>query len=410
MSAAGTLPLAGVRVVDMTTLAMGPLAAQILGDYGADVIKVESLAGDPFRQTLPSRSQGMGSVFLQFNRNKRSLAIDLKASGACDAFGRILSTADVLISNVRPSGMKRLGLDYAAVRALNPSLIYCVAYGFSEQGPYAGRPAADDSIQAMSGLVDLTARATGSYNYAASVIADKAVGLTLANAILAALIRRSRTGTGEYVETPMFESMVAFVMPEHMAGLTYLPANGPSGYGRIINAMRKPFATRDGHLCVLPYTTQQWRRFFRLIGRDDLADDAVLADPVARNARIAEFYEIIAQAMPARDTKDWTERLLEADIMFGDVFSPENLVEDPHLAALGMFTVVDHPTEGRIRLISPPTRAEPQAASIRLLPPLLGQHSIELLRGAGVPAQEIDRLIRSGAVLDAEETTGIDRR
>jgi crotonobetainyl-CoA:carnitine CoA-transferase CaiB-like acyl-CoA transferase len=389
VGAADDPPLAGVTLVDMTTLAMGPLAAQILGDYGADVIKVEAPGGDPFRHTLPTHGAGMGSVFLQLNRNKRSLAIDLKAAGAVEALRRLLAGADIMLSNVRPAGMRALSLDYEAVRTLSPSLIYCAAYGFSERGPYAGRPAADDVILAMSGLVDLGARANGSFNYAASVIADKAVGLTLANAVMAALIRRLRTGRGEYVEAPMFDAMAAFVLPEHMAGPSYAPAEGPACYGRVINPRRRPFATRDGYLCVLPYTTEQWRRFFRLIGRDDLAEDAALADPVERGERTSELYAIIAESMPTRNTQDWAEQLLAADIVFGEVMSPEQLIEDPHMKALGMFPEVDHPTEGRIRLISPPIQAEPPPTSIRRLPPGLGQHSVEVLKSAGLAETEI---------------------
>ena len=267
-------PLSGLTVVDMTTLAMGPLAAQTLGDYGADVIKVESPAGDPFRSTLPTRSPGMGSVFLQLNRNKRSLALDLKAKPAQDAFRLLLKRADIFVSNVRPAAMAGLALDYESVRAINPEIIYCGAYGFSERGPYAGRPAADDTIQAMCGLVELQSRATGSPQLTATVVADKAVGLTLVNAIMAAIIHRMKTGQGQFVEVPLFEAMTAFVLPEHMAGLSYIPATGASGYSRLINPMRRPHATADGWLCILPYTTAQWHRFFRIIGREDLVQDA----------------------------------------------------------------------------------------------------------------------------------------
>lgn len=248
-------PLAGLQVVDMTTLAMGPLAAQILGDYGADVIKVESPSGDPFRSTLPTKSAGMGHVFLQFNRNKRSLAIDLKAPATREAFRRLVAGADIFISNVRPAAMAGLALDYEALRAINPALIYCAAYGFSERGPYAGRPAADDTIQALSGLASLQGRATGSPQLVASVVADKAVGLMLTNAVMAAVVHRMRTGQGQQIEVPMFEAMVAFVLPEHLGGLAYVPSRGESGYSRIVNPMRRPYATRDGYLCVLPYTT-----------------------------------------------------------------------------------------------------------------------------------------------------------
>lgn len=396
-------PLAGLTVVDMTTLAMGPLASQTLGDYGADVIKVEPPSGDPFRNSLPTRSPGMGHAFLQLNRNKRSLCMDLKAPAARDALLRLIARADVFISNVRSAGMLGLGLDFESVRAINPAIIYCAAYGFSEQGPYAGRPAADDTIQAMSGLVSLHARTTGTPQLTPTVVADKAVGLMLVNAVLAALIQRMKTGEGRFIEVPMFEAMVAFVLPEHLGGESYVPANGPTGYNRIINPMRRPFATADGYLCVLPYTTPQWHRFFRMIGRNDLAADADLANPVLRNARLEELYGLIATAMPRRTTKAWVADLLAADILFGEMNSVEDLLQDKHLAAVGLFTEHDHPTEGRIRLMRHPVQgAGDNMTDLDRLPPRLGQHSREVLVELGFQSAEIDALLRAGDILTAE--------
>jgi crotonobetainyl-CoA:carnitine CoA-transferase CaiB-like acyl-CoA transferase len=396
----GAQPLAGLKVIDMTTLAMGPLAAQTLGDYGAEVVKVESLGGDPFRATLPSRSAGMGHAFLQLNRNKQSLAIDLKAPAARQAFHRLVERADIFMSNVRPSGMSGLKLDYQAVRAINPSIIYCAAYGFSEGGPYAGRPAADDTIQAMSGLAELQGRTAGAPQLVASVVADKAVGLMLVNAIMAAIIHRMKTGEGQFIEVPMFETMVSFVMPEHLAGLSFVPAEGPSGYNRIINPMRRPHATSDGWLVVLPYTTAQWHRFFHLIGRADLAADADLANPTKRNRRLEELYGLISAALPSRSTADWVAALLEADILFGEVFSAEQLLDDPHLAATGLFQTVQHPTEGDIRLMGFPIQSTVGPTRLSRLPPLLGQHSRAVLEGAGLSRSEVDALVASGSVID----------
>jgi len=398
-------PLSGLRVIDMTTLAMGPLAAQTLGDYGADVIKVESPAGDPFRSTLPTRNPGMGHVFLQLNRNKRSLAINLKAPEAQAVFRRLIADADIFISNVRPAVMAGLSLDYESVRAVNPKVIYCAAYGFSERGPYAGRPAADDTIQAMSGLVDLQGRATGSPQLVASVVADKAIGLMLVNAVLAAVIHRMRTGQSRYIEMPMFEAMAAFVLPEHMAGLSYIPSEGASGYSRIINPMRRPHATSDGWLCVLPYTTAQWHRFFAMIGREDLRADAELADAVKRNTRLHELYGLIADVMPTRTTKQWVDDLLKADILFGEVFSPEQLVNDPHLKAVGMFTDVDHPTEGHIRLIGFPAQSSSAATRLTRYPPNLGEHSREILMSLGLSATEVNALVERGDLVDGGQPT-----
>ncbi len=398
-------PLDGIRVLDMTSLAMGPLAGQTLGDYGADVIKVEPLGGDSFRQSLPRRSPGMGHVFLQFNRNKRSLAMDLKAPEAACAFRQLLGTADVILSNMRPSAMAGLGLDYEAVRAIRPDIIYCAAYGFSERGRYAGRPAADDTIQAVSGLASLQGRKGGTPEFVATIVADKAAGLVLTNAILAALIHRMRTGRGQFIELPMFETMVAFVMPEHLAGLSYDPPVGPSGYSRVMDPSRRPYATRDGYLSVLPYTTAQWQRFFRLIGRDDMADDPELADAAKRNARIPEFYAMIEQAMPSRTTRDWIDVLLAADILFGEVMTPEELIADPHLADTGLFRMIDHPTEGRIRLLTPPAHSSEAAARLDRAPPGLGEHSSEILREIGLGEEEIRVLVARGCVVDGAPAT-----
>lgn len=394
-------PLAGLRVLDMTSLAMGPLAAQILGDYGADVVKVEPPSGDAFRDTIPMNSPGMGHAYLQFNRNKRSLAIDLKDPAARDAFTKLIEQADIIVSNVRSSGMRGLGLDYETVAAINPAIIYCAAYGFSERGPYGGRPAADDTIQAISGMASLQGRMTGAPQFVASVVADKAAGLTLCNAILAAIIHRMKTGRGQFIELSMFEAMVAFVMPEHLAGLTYDPPRGGSGYNRIMNPMRRPFATGDGYLSVLPYTTKQWQRFFRLIGREDLADDPDIAVPAKRNARTTELYGLIEQAMPAKTTREWVALLLEADILFGEVLTPEQLVTDPHLDATGLFALVDHPTEGRIRLMNSPVYSSEAPTRLAQLPPTLGQHSREILTDAGLDGAAIDALVASGHVLES---------
>ena len=216
-------PLDGIRVIDMTSLGMGPMAAQILGDHGADVIKLESPDGDIFRHVLPQRSHGMSHAFIQFNRNKRSMALNLKTKDGMEAMRKLIGTADVVLSNMRPAAMARLGLTVDAIRAMKPDLIYCACYGYSERGPYAGRPAADDTIQAMSGLTGLQRMATGSLQYVPSVVADKAVGQAVANAILAAIIHRMKTGEGQAIEVPMFETMVSFVMPEHVSGRTFDP-------------------------------------------------------------------------------------------------------------------------------------------------------------------------------------------
>lgn len=385
-------PLHGLRVIDMTSLGMGPLAAQILGDHGADVIKLEPPTGDVFRHVLPQKSAGMSHAFIQFNRNKRSLAIDLKTKDGRTAVRRLLKTSDVVLSNLRPPAMKGLGLDYESIREIKPDIIFCAAYGYSERGPYAGRPAADDTIQAMSGLAGLQRMASGSLQFVASVVADKAVGLSLVNSVMAAIIHRMKTGHGQAIEVPMFETMVAFVMPEHVAGRTFEPALGGAGYSRVVNPERRPYATKDGYLCVLPYTTPQWLRFFKLIGRDDLANDPKLADPVERSHRFQELYALIDKTMPMRTTDEWVDALLENDILFGKVNTPDDLLVDPHLAALDMFPLVEHPTEGRLRLIGFPISFSETPNRLYRLPPKLGEHSREVLAELGYDSADLDRM------------------
>lgn len=391
-------PLAGIRVVEMATLAMGPLAGQTLGDYGAEVIKVESPDGDLLRHTEPCVSPDMGHTFLQLNRNKKSIACNLKTDVGREMIGKLIAKADIFLSNTRPDAMARLGFDYATLRKLNPELIYCAAYGFAESGPYAGRPAADDTIQAMSGMVDLQERATGTPSYVATILADKAVGLSLVNAVLAALIRRMRAGGGEAIEVPMLETMVAFLMPEHMAGKSFEPTRGPAGYARIINPNRRPFRTKDGMMCILPYTTGQWLRFFNAIDHPELAENPDYATSVGRSRNFAALYAIIEAEAPKRTSAEWSALLIENDILFGVANTLDQIIEDPQLISSDMFPVHSHPTEGYLRMIGFPINSTYAATRLRMLPPRLGEHGIEIARSLGYDDAHINTMIASGAL------------
>jgi len=264
-------PLDGVRVLDLTAVVLGPFATQILGDYGADVIKVEAPAGDRMRANgVARRPRGMSSIFLAINRNKRSLCIDLKQADGVAAIRRLLPTVDVLVHNMRPAAVERLGLGYDAAAALNPRLVYCVAPGFGQGGPDEAKPAFDDVIQAACGLAGLLGHDSGRPAYIPSLIADKTVGLALTNAVLAALFERTVSGRGQFVEVPMLETMVAFTLAEHLGGLSFHPPHGAAGYQRLLAGGRRPAPTRDGHVAMLPYSGEHWREFFRRAGRDDL--------------------------------------------------------------------------------------------------------------------------------------------
>ncbi|HEY7180880.1 MAG TPA: CoA transferase [Blastocatellia bacterium] len=377
-------PLTGVRVIDMTSVVMGPYATQILGDMGADVIKVESPEGDIFRHVTPFRNRGMSAAFLNLNRNKRSIALDLKREDERQALFDLLTGADVFVTTVRPQAMRKLGLDYESLRERNPRLIYCGAYGFSESGPYAGRPALDDVIQAMCGLASLQGkrREEGGPRYINTILADKTCGCVVAYSVAMALYERERSGRGQAIEVPMFETMVSFTLIEHLAGETFCPAQGGMGYERILSEHRKPYRTKDGYIGLLPYTAEQWARFFEAAGRPEMADDPRVTDPAMRSRRIAELYSLLAEIVAERTTSEWVELLRAADLPMAPVLSPENLLDDEHLRALGFFQREEHPSEGEVRTVGIPVRFSRTPGDVRRLAPRLNEHREEILMEA----------------------------
>jgi crotonobetainyl-CoA:carnitine CoA-transferase CaiB-like acyl-CoA transferase len=392
-------PLSGIRVIDLTSILLGPFGTQILGDMGADVIKVEPPSGDPMRGLGPGRHPGMASVFLNNNRNKRSLALDLKDPVARDALVALVSGADVFVHNMRPRGVKSLGLDAETLRAANPRLIYCGAYGYRESGPYGHKPAYDDMIQAASGVAMLQAAVSDRPTYVANAMCDKIVGMAVVNAVTMALFHRVRTGTGQAIEVPMFETMVAFLTPEHMMGATFEPPLGPPGYARVLSRERRPYATSDGHVAAMPYSDRQWQTFFRLVGRADLLDDPRFATLNDRTRNIEALYGELAKILATRTTAEWIELLDEAQIPVVNVNSLDDLIVDPHLSAVGFWHHMTHPTEGELRLPGIPTTFSSSPGDIRRPPPLLGEHTVELLREAGISSDAIDRLIAEGKAI-----------
>jgi crotonobetainyl-CoA:carnitine CoA-transferase CaiB-like acyl-CoA transferase len=383
-----TGPLRGVRVLDLTTVVMGPSATQILGDLGADVIKVETPAGDTMRLIGPWRHTGMGPLFLQANRNKRSVVLDLKTPTGKEAIVALAKRADVLVSNVRPQGLARLGLDYDSVRAGNSRIIYCVAVGYGSDGPQSGKAVYDDLMQAASGIAGLFRAVDGAPRYAPINICDRVVGLYLVNAITAALYHRAMTGEGQTIEVPMFETMAQFVLADHMGGGAFVPPLGAMGYKRLLSRTRGPYATKDGHLSLVVYTDRHWRDFTQLVGCPDLIDsDKRFSSQESRTRYAEDVGQFLADRLTTRCNAEWLKALQDIDIPACPVNAIEDLFEDPHLKAVGVFQVMQHPTEGEVTVCRHPVRYSRSPASIRRLAPNLGENTAEVLGENGVNSQ-----------------------
>jgi crotonobetainyl-CoA:carnitine CoA-transferase CaiB-like acyl-CoA transferase len=397
-------PLKGVKVIDMTTVLMGPYAAQMLGDYGADVIKVESLEGDVTRLIGPTRHHGMGPVFLNTNRSKRSIALDLKKPGGRDAVLRLLKSADVLIYNVRPQAMVRLQLGYDVVSKVNSRLIYAGVFGFGQDGPYAAKPAYDDLIQGATALPALIAKTgDGIPRYVPNALVDRIVGVTAVGAICASLVHRDRTGRGQRLDIPMFETMASFVMGDHMGGLTYEPPLDKGGYPRHLSRDRRPYKTSDGHVCVIVYNDKQWENFFKATGRDDLRGDPVFTTFAGRATNIDVVYAELARIFETKTTAEWLELLSKADIPVMPMHDLESILQDPHLVATGFFPLVDHPSEGKIRSMKASAQWSETTVEPSRLAPRLNEHGHQILQEAGFSADEVAALVREGATIATSE-------
>ncbi len=373
-------PLAGVRILDLTTVVMGPFATQILGDLGADVIKIESAAGDSLRFIGPFRNAGMGPLFLQANRNKRSVVLDLKSQQGRDALLRLASEVDVFVYNVRPQAMRRLGLDYQTVSARNPGIIFCGAVGYGSDGPDAGKAVYDDLTQAGAGIAGLFQAVDGAPRYAPVNMCDRVVGLYLAIAIISALHHRQSTGEGQEIEVPMLETMAQFVLADHMGGGAFVPPLGPMGYKRLLSRTRGPYPTKDGYLAIVVYTDKHWRAFSQLVDCPDLVDtDPRFADQETRTQHAEDMGRFLAAHLPRKTTAEWLALLQEVDIPASPVNAIEALFDDPHLAAVKMFGEMTHPTEGPLKIARFPIKFSKSPASVRRLAPNLGEHTDDVL-------------------------------
>lgn len=401
--------LKGITVVDLSTVVFGPFASQMVADFGADVIKVESPEGDIFRAAAPARSRGMGAGYLNLNRNKRSIALDLKTASGRAALDELIADADVFMHNMRPQAIERLDLGYERLATLNTRLVYCAAVGFGGNGPYANDPAYDDVIQSMTGFASMSTDPNAEPQLIPTVLTDKVAGLYAVAGMLGALLSRARTGHGMAVEAPMFESLASFMLTEHLSGYVFNPPIGGLRYDRVVSPHRKPYPTADGYIAALPYSTKHWEKFLRLIGRDDLADAEWVRDASKRSERIGELYAVLGEATRKRATAEWLTEFKRLDIPCGPVYSLEDLLEDPHLKAVEFFQSIDHPTEGAITTVRQPLRFAGAATSNDRPAPRVGSDGRAVLKEYGMDDSAIDALVADGALILPEEDVDSDR-
>ncbi|NKC29866.1 CaiB/BaiF CoA transferase family protein [Falsiroseomonas selenitidurans] len=397
-------PLEGLRVLDLSSVVVGPVCTGVLAEQGAEVIKLESPEGDLLRKLGgKGRSPGMAGKFLNFNRGKRSLCLDLKHPRAKAVLARVAARCDILVTNIRPEAQRRLGVDAATVSEALPRLIHCSIVGFRGDGPYAGKPAYDTVIQGVSGIAGCFEASTGEPRYVPMLVADHVCGLIAAQQIGFALYRREKTGRGESIEVPMFENMAAFVLQEHLGAMSFRPALGPPGDARVLSPEARPLRTRDGFIAVSANTDAQAHGFFRAIGRPELIADPRFATVAARTAHTKEYFALRATALLGRDSAEWLAILGAEDVPAMPYNTIESLLTDPHLRATGLVREEEHPSEGPTIAIGAPNILSGGMAP--RLPPAqrLGQAGRDVLAEAGLSAAEIDELARDGALRQPEE-------
>ena len=391
--------LEGLRIVDLTRVIVGPYATQFLGDMGADVIKVESPDGDLTRSTGPQQNPNMSSNFLIFNRNKRSIVLDLKSEDGKKALYEMIRQADVFVVNYRPQALEKLGITYKDLSSINEKLVYCRIVGYGEDNPSSKKPAIDDVVQSLTGQVYLQGLLTGKPSYAGLPLADLVCGLFALNGILSALYRKALTGEGEEVEVRMYDSMATFTLSPHLSGHSFNPPLSDPIYPRSVSTERSPFQTSDGAICVAPYTDKAWRSFLRLIDREGMLDDPRYCNPYIRAKHLNDLYAMMTPIIAKKTSAEWLRLLEEADVPCSPVQTTADLVVDPALRSAGVLTEHDHPTEGKLCLMNNPVRFTNGPSRIDKLPPNLGEHSVEVLEEIGFSKDAIQKMIAGGSTL-----------
>lgn len=395
-------PLDGIRIIDLTTVVVGPICTRTLADQGADVIKVEAPSGDLLRtMAAGARNEGMSGKFINFNRNKRSICLDVKSTDGLCVMRRLVASADVFVSNVRPAALKRAGLDWDNLHPLNPRLIFCGIVAFGKGGRYYNQPAYDPIIQSLSGVAGTIERATGEPRFVPMVMTDHITGLIGAQCIGFALYRREKTGVGEAIEVPMLENMASFVASEHLGAMTFDPPVGPTGDGRLLSPEYRPLATKDGYITVGPNTNSQAVAFFDAIGRPELKIDKRFSNAAARTKNAVAYFDIQVKGLAQKTTSEWLEIFARLDIPAAQYNRIDDLLSDPHLKDVEFFREEEHPSEGTIRRTRIPNIFGGGMREDEGPAPRLGEHSRSILTELGFSHEDVERMESNGTIRSA---------
>lgn len=399
-------PLKGIRVLDLTSVVVGPVCTSRLAQYGAEIIKVESPDGDLMRGLGGLSPTGQHSgAYLHFNRGKRNICCDLKKPGAKAVMEKLVASADVIIANMRPQALERLGLDAQTIRARHPDKIYCLITGYGTDGPYAGHPTYDSVVQAASGMTGLTLARDGAPAYVPMLICDHVVGEIAAGSILAAVLQQEGSGHGSSIEVPMFETMSAFVLQEHLAQQSFVPPVGPPGDLRLLSPHNKPVQTADGWIAFTINTDQQVRAFLNAVGRHELLDDPRFTTVAARARYVKEWFAIRGAPLTNKTTSEWLDILSRADIAVKLCHTLESLPHDPHLQAVGLLREETHPIEGTTLAIRPTIRFDDTYPEPRSFAQPRGWETHSILRELGYSSTEIAGLLSVGAAITSTESS-----